>query len=101
MQLDLILAKDIAGYVSVVLLAMLYIPQTFSVYYHQKPDGLTWIFLCIGLCLTIVSIIYGALLNEVPLIIANIISMICMILLLIAKKIFSPIKISEDKKLPV
>ena len=77
--------KDISGYISVILLSLLYIPQTFFVYYHKDASGLSTIFLFDGMLLTIDTMVYGTLLGEPPLVIANVIACLCMILLLIAK----------------
>lgn len=96
---NLVLIKDILGYTSTTLLALLYIPQTFWVYYKRQPEGLTWVFLVIGLFLTIDTIAYGILLNEPPLIAANVIAFTCMVLLMIAKCLWS--KVPEVQEVQV
>lgn len=81
----ILLIKDITGYLGTFLLSLLYIPQTVWVFHTRKAQGLTWVFLGIGLLLTIDTAIYGVLLGEWPLIISNAIVFVCMILLMIAK----------------
>lgn len=97
-MVDIILAKDITGYISTTLLALLYIPQTFWVFYKKDPHGLTWPFLLIGLLLTADTIAYGAFLGETPLILANIIAMVCILLMIIAKCIWKNNKGSNEEK---
>jgi len=52
MTIDLVLLKDVTGYISTVLLAALYVPQTWLVYSKKDPTGLSIGFLLLGLLLT-------------------------------------------------
>jgi len=70
--------KDITGYLSVIFLACLYIPQTYYIYKTKNSDGISPTFLVLGYLLTFDTMIYGALLEEYPLIIANVLVFICM-----------------------
>jgi uncharacterized protein with PQ loop repeat len=79
------LVKDITGYLSTTLLTLLYLPQVYLVYRYRDSRGLTRAYLWIGVLLTLDTIIYGILLHEPPLIIANVIALICVVLLLVAK----------------
>lgn len=92
---NLVLIKDITGYISLILLSLLYIPQTGWIYYHKNTTGITRPFLFIGTVLTIDTIIYGYLLDEMPLVISNSIALFCLILMIIAKCIFPSVPIME------
>jgi len=87
---DLILLKNITGYTSTTLLTLLYIPQVFWTFRRKDSRGLTWTYLIIAFFLIIDTIIYGALLGEPPLIIANVIAFICVNLLMVAKCLWPP-----------
>ena len=89
MDESLVLVKDIVGYISVALLSILYIPQVWHVYRNlENIKGMSYFFLVIGGVLTVDMIVYGALLHELPLIIANSIVFVCLIILLVAKIIW-------------
>lgn len=80
-----LLLKDITGYISTTLLTLLYLPQVYLVYRNRDSRGLTRAYLWIGVLLTVDTMIYGFLLHELPLIIANVIAFISVIMLLVAK----------------
>tara|TARA_R100001163_G_C5068494_1_gene208935 strand:+ start:3320 stop:3634 length:315 start_codon:yes stop_codon:yes gene_type:complete len=85
---NLTVVKDVTGYISLVLLSLLYIPQTVYIYYNKNTIGITKLFLVLGIALTIDTMVYGYLLNELPLMISNAIAMICLILMIIAKFLY-------------
>lgn len=84
-EIDPELIKDVTGYISVVLLTLLYLPQVYSVYRSRNSVGLTGAYLIIAILLTIDTMIYGVYLGEYPLIIANIIAFCSVSMLMVAK----------------
>jgi uncharacterized protein with PQ loop repeat len=87
-MIDLILVKDITGYISTVLLIILYLPQVFVVFRNRDAHGLTLPYLICSFLISSDSVVYGVLLNELPIIIANVVAALCVLALLLAKWLF-------------
>ena len=76
---------DIFGYIGAVLLTLLFVPQVYTTYKTKNIEGLSYIFLILEFFAALNFIIYGFLINSIPIIIANSSAFICSILLLLAK----------------
>ena len=76
---------DIFGYIGAVLLTLLFVPQVYTTYQTKNIEGLSYIFLILEFLAALNFIIYGFLINSIPIIIANSSAFICSILLLVAK----------------
>lgn len=81
-------AIDGLGYMGALLLAFLFIPQVWKVYKRRDMKGLTASFLIIQLLAGIDFLLYGILSNSLPIIISNISTLVCILLLIYAKIAF-------------
>ena len=76
---------DIFGYAGAVFLSLLTYPQVYHCYKKKTSSGLTGWFLFFELMTSICFLIYGLLIDELPIIIANGSALFGTILLIIAK----------------
>ena len=76
---------DIFGYIGAILLTFLFIPQVYTTYKNRNTEGISYIFLILEFLAALNFIIYGFLINSLPIIIANGSAFICAILLIVAK----------------
>ena len=63
--------SEIFGYLGMIFLTLTLIPQLMSVFKTKKAGDLSYIFLSVNVLTCIFFLIYGILLEETPLIIAN------------------------------
>ena len=76
---------DIFGYIGASLLTLLFIPQVYTTYKTKDAEAISYIFLFLEILASLNFIIYGFLINSIPVIVANSSAFICAILLIIAK----------------
>ena len=76
---------DIFGYIGAILLTFLFMPQVYTTYKNKNTDGISYVFLLLEFAASLNFIIYGFLINSLPIIIANGSAFICAILLIFAK----------------
>lgn len=76
---------DIIGYVGCLCLTMLSLPQVYLSYTTKSTQGLSLLYLILGIITGCVYIVYGILLGAIPMIISNILP-ICSNLMLIYLK---------------
>ena len=76
---------EIIGYLGSFLISIILIPQVIKTFTTKETKGLSYIFLLIGFFASVLMVVYGFFINALPIVIANIIYMICNISLLIMK----------------
>ena len=87
--------SEIFGYLGMVFLTITLIPQLIRVFKTKKAADLSYIFLSINVLTCVFFLIYGILLNETPLIIANTIVILQTLTLIFLKnKYHNPISIN-------
>jgi len=80
--------ENVIGYTSNVLIFCMMIPQIYKAYKFRLTDDISYKFIWISLLSTVLEIIYGVLINQIPVLLTGIICMIQMILLGVAKKLY-------------
>jgi len=80
--------ENVIGYTSNVLRFCMMIPQIYKAYKFRLTDDISYKFIWISLLSTVLEIIYGVLINQIPVLLTGIICMIQMILLGVAKKLY-------------
>lgn len=63
--------KDILGYCAAASLVITLIPQLYYTFKKKKADDISYGFLCLQVLTCLLFLIYGILLEETPLIVAN------------------------------
>ena len=63
--------KDVFGYLGMVCLTITLIPQLLKVYKTRKADDLSYLFMLLNMFTCICFLVYGIILSETPLLIAN------------------------------
>ena len=87
--------SEIFGYLGMVFLTITLIPQLVRVFKTKRAADLSYIFLSINVLTCVFFLIYGILLNETPLIIANTIVILQTLTLIFLKnKYHNPISIN-------
>ena len=88
-------AKEVFGYLGMVFLTITLIPQLVKVFKTKKAEDLSYVFLSINVLTCVFFLIYGIILEETPLIIANTIVILQTLTLIFLKnKYHNPIDIS-------
>ena len=82
------ITKDVFGYLGGFMLVVTLIPQVYHTYKTKKIRDLSLLFILFQIITCILFLVYGALLVELPLLIANSIVMFQQLLLLYAKMFF-------------
>ena len=77
---------QVFGFSAAICLVLSLIPQLYHTYNTKKVEDLSYLFLFIQIITGILFLTYGLLLNETPLIVANICVLTQLVLLLIMKK---------------
>ena len=85
---------DIFGYIGSVLLPITLIPQLYHTYKSKKVDDISYIFICLQILTCIFFFTYGIFLDATPLIIANSLVFLQLIVLMSFK-----IKYSKKNKI--
>ena len=80
--------ENVIGYTSNILIFCMMIPQIYKAYKFRLTDDISYKFIWISLLSTVLEIIYGVLINQIPVLLTGIICMIQMILLGVAKKLY-------------
>ena len=80
--------ENVIGYTSNILIFGMMIPQIYKAYKFRLTDDISYKFIWISLLSTVLEIIYGVLINQIPVLLTGIICMIQMILLGVAKKLY-------------
>ena len=87
--------SEIFGYLGMVFLTITLIPQLIRVFKTKKAADLSYIFLSINVLTCVFFLIYGILLSETPLIIANTIVILQTLTLIFLKnKYHNPVSIN-------
>ena len=87
--------SEIFGYLGMVFLTITLIPQLIRVFKTKRAADLSYIFLSINVLTCVFFLIYGILLNETPLIIANTIVILQTLTLIFLKnKYHNPVSIN-------
>tara|TARA_B110000483_G_C17917121_1_gene435357 strand:- start:404 stop:676 length:273 start_codon:yes stop_codon:yes gene_type:complete len=81
--------KEVFGYLGMIFLTMTLIPQLIKVFRTKKASDLSYIFLSMNILTCIFFLIYGIILNEAPLIIANIVVILQTLILIYLKNKYS------------
>jgi len=90
---------DVFGYVSGVLVAVTLVPQVYKTLKYKTAKHLSFKFLIISLLASISKIIYGVLINQLPIVITAPIILCETLIIMVAKSIFDTRdKKEEDKK---
>jgi len=99
---DYFILESVIGYTSNALIFCMMIPQIYKAYKSKLTDDISYKFIWISLVSTILEIVYGILINQIPVLLTGIICMIQMILLYIAKKLYdNPKDIKTQRRLSV
>jgi MtN3 and saliva related transmembrane protein len=77
--------KEVFGYFGMIFLTITLIPQLIKVFRTKKASDLSYIFLSINVLTCVFFLIYGIILNETPLIIANIVVILQTLILIYLK----------------
>lgn len=80
--------RNFFGYTSGILIGIMLIPQVIKVYKTKSTKDLSYIFLFISLIAAIFKLIYGILINELPIVITSPIILIETLLIIFAKVIY-------------
>ena len=80
---------SIIGYTAAIFLVISLLPQLLHTYKTKKVNDLSYLFLCLQIITCILFLIYGALLEEVPLLLANGCVLLQLVILFYFKKIYS------------
>jgi uncharacterized protein with PQ loop repeat len=80
--------ENVIGYTSNILIFCMMIPQIYKAYKFRLTDDISYKFIWISLLSTVLEIIYGVLINQIPVLLTGIICMIQMTLLGVAKKLY-------------
>lgn len=80
---------QIIGYSAAIFLIVTLLPQIHHTYKTKKVDDLSYFFIVLNLITSSLFLLYGILLQELPLIIANIFLIFQNITLIIFKKIYT------------
>ena len=80
---------NILGYCGAVCLVISLIPQLIHTYKLKKVDNISYLFICLQILTCVLFLIYGILLMEIPLILANSCVLIQLIILMFFKKIYT------------
>jgi MtN3 and saliva related transmembrane protein len=78
--------KDIIGYIGATCLTITLLPQLYKTYKEKSANDISYGFIALNLLTCILFLIYGILLKEIPIILANVILLIQNIILLFLKK---------------
>jgi len=84
------LTDQIIGYIGCTLLVFAFIPQVYHVFHYKSANDISSYFLILQIITCIVMIVYSILIEQIPLIFANIAIFIQIILLVIGKYKYSP-----------
>ena len=90
--------ESVIGYSLNVLLFVMMIPQIYKAYKSKLTDDISYKFLYISIAAEVLEIVYGVLINQIPVLLTGVICMIQIILLYIAKKLYDNPQEIKDKR---
>ena len=76
---------EIFGYISSGINTILFMPQVYHSFYSTNLDSINYFYLGLEITGSLVSISYGYLINEIPIIISNSSILICILIILFLK----------------
>ena len=76
---------EVFGYVSSGINTILFIPQVYHSFYSNNLDAINYLYLGLEITGSLISITYGYLISEIPIIISNTSILVCILLILIMK----------------
>lgn len=92
--------ENVFGYTSNILIFFMMIPQIYKAYKFRLTDDISYKFIWISIVSSVLEIIYGVLINQIPVLITGIICFVQMVLLGISKKLYdNPKEIKIQRKL--
>ena len=77
--------SDIIGYMAAGFLSILFIPQVYRTFKTKDTNAISYFFLILQVFTSSLFITYGYLIDSIPIILANISTLICNFLLIFAK----------------
>ena len=80
---------QIIGYTAALFLTITLMPQLIKTYRDKEVEDISKGFICLNLCTSILFLIYGILLQQIPIILANCILILQNIILLSFKIMYS------------
>ena len=83
--------SDIIGYIAAGFLSILFIPQVHQTFKTKETKAISYLFLILQAFTSSLFITYGYLIDSIPIILANISTLVCNFLLLFAKFKFDKI----------
>ena len=96
---DYFILESVIGYSLNVLLFSMMIPQIYKAYKNKLTDDISYKFIYISLVAEVLEILYGILINQIPILLTGVICMIQMILLFIAKILYdNPKEVKIQRK---
>jgi uncharacterized protein with PQ loop repeat len=87
---------NVFGYLGGALVASVMLPQVIKAYRRKRTKDISMKFLILQLLATIINLIYGALINELPMLVMLPIILIFTILIMIAKCLYDKNTLIED-----
>ena len=81
--------SDIYGYIGGGLLVITLLPQLYLTYKSKKVDDISYIFIFLQIITCFFFLIYGIYLKEIPIILANSILFVQLMLFLLLKKMYN------------
>jgi MtN3 and saliva related transmembrane protein len=87
-QEEYFILENVIGYTLNILIFAMLTPQIYKAYKNKMTDDISYKFIWISLVAEVLEILYGILINQIPVLLTGIICMIQMILLYIAKKLY-------------
>ena len=79
---------DIIGYMAAGFLSILFIPQVYKTFKTKETKAISYLFLILQIFTSGLFITYGYLINSIPLILANVSTLVCNFFLIFAKMKF-------------
>jgi uncharacterized protein with PQ loop repeat len=91
--------ENVIGYTANILIFFMMIPQIYKAYKFKLTDDISYKFVWISLVSSSLEIVYGVLINQIPVLITGIICLIQMVLLAVSKKLYdNPKEIKIQRK---
>jgi len=90
---------DVFGYVSGVLVGVTLMPQVYKTLKHKTAKHLSFKFLIISLFASISKIVYGVLINQLPIVITAPIILCQTLIIMVAKAIFDAREKNKKKRI--
>lgn len=96
---DYFILENVIGYTANILIFCMMIPQIYKAYKFKLTDDISYKFVWISIVSSSLEIVYGVLINQIPVLITGIICLIQMVLLAVSKKLYdNPKEIKIQRK---